>query len=98
MVSQQTHTSASEKVDLSPAKLYIANLMKQKPLILAVETSGRVGSVAIARGEKILADTDDEINIDMKPKFLGRHLTMVISPLVKSRRAGEQESKRKTKK
>ncbi len=30
--------------------------MKQKPLILAVETSGRVGSVAIASGEKLLAD------------------------------------------
>ena len=31
--------------------------MTQKPLVLAVETSGRIGSVAIALGEKILAET-----------------------------------------
>jgi len=31
--------------------------MTQKPLILAVETSSRIGSVAIAIGEKILAET-----------------------------------------
>jgi tRNA threonylcarbamoyladenosine biosynthesis protein TsaB len=31
--------------------------MAQKPLILAVETSSRTGSVAIALGEKILAET-----------------------------------------
>ena len=32
--------------------------MAQEPLILAIETSGRLGSVAIAVGEQILADTD----------------------------------------
>ncbi len=31
--------------------------MRQKPLILAVETSGRIGSVAIALAEKLLAET-----------------------------------------
>jgi len=31
--------------------------MNQEPLVLAVETSSRIGSVAIARGEKILAET-----------------------------------------
>ena len=31
--------------------------MRQKPLILAVETSGRIGSVAIALAEKSLAET-----------------------------------------
>jgi len=31
--------------------------MNQKPLVLAVETSGRIGSVAIALGEKFLAET-----------------------------------------
>ncbi len=31
--------------------------MNQKPLVLAVETSSRIGSVAIALGEKILAET-----------------------------------------
>ena len=30
---------------------------KQKPLILAIETSGRNGSVAIARGEQLLGET-----------------------------------------
>ncbi|MHC4483013.1 MAG: tRNA (adenosine(37)-N6)-threonylcarbamoyltransferase complex dimerization subunit type 1 TsaB [Planctomycetota bacterium] len=32
--------------------------MTQKPLILAVETSGRIGSVAIALGEKILGEVN----------------------------------------
>jgi len=32
--------------------------MARKPLILAVETSGRTGSVAIATGDKLLAETD----------------------------------------
>jgi tRNA threonylcarbamoyladenosine biosynthesis protein TsaB len=32
--------------------------MSQKPLILAVETSGRIGSVAIASGQKLLAAAD----------------------------------------
>lgn len=32
--------------------------MAQKPLILAVETSGRMGSVAIATGRHLLAETD----------------------------------------
>lgn len=31
--------------------------MNQKPLLLAIETSSRIGSVAIALGEKILAET-----------------------------------------
>jgi tRNA threonylcarbamoyladenosine biosynthesis protein TsaB len=31
--------------------------MKQKPLILAIETSGRTGSVAIALGEQMLSET-----------------------------------------
>jgi len=33
------------------------NQMRQEPLILAVETSGRIGSVAVALGEKILGET-----------------------------------------
>jgi translation initiation factor IF-3 len=59
--------------------------------------------------DKILANIENEVNIDMKPKFLGRHLTMVISPLTKSKKAeeprtmvkssrGKQKSRRKTKK
>jgi len=31
--------------------------MAQKPIVLAIETSSRIGSVAIATGEKILAET-----------------------------------------
>lgn len=45
--------------------------------------------------DKLLAALDTEVNVDMKPKFLGRHLTMVISPLSKSKKAGDQESKNK---
>ena len=43
--------------------------------------------------QRILTHFEGKIALDMDAKFLGRHLVMVISPLVKSRRAGEQESK-----
>jgi tRNA threonylcarbamoyladenosine biosynthesis protein TsaB len=41
------------------AKKHMNNqkIMAQEPLILAIETSGRLGSVAIAIGEKLLAET-----------------------------------------
>ena len=42
--------------------------------------------------KKILNELGEGINIDMEPKFLGRHLMMVISPVTKSKRAREQES------
>lgn len=38
--------------------------------------------------QRVLGEFEGRISIDMEPKFLGRHLIMVISPLVKSRRAG----------
>ena len=49
---------AREKIDLSLLGRYYLYQMTQKPLILAVETSGRLGSVALATGQKILADAD----------------------------------------
>jgi translation initiation factor IF-3 len=36
--------------------------------------------------KKILSEFDDSISVDMKPKFVGRHLTMVISPTTKSKK------------
>jgi translation initiation factor IF-3 len=42
--------------------------------------------------ERMLTDLGDSVTIDMNPKFVGRHLTTVISPINKSRRAGKQES------
>ena len=41
----------------------------------------------------ILTDLGDIISIDMEPKFLGRHLIMVVSPLVKRRKISVQEKK-----
>lgn len=34
---------------------------------------------------KVIANYTDQINIDMEPKFIGRHLTCVISPMAKSK-------------
>jgi len=31
--------------------------------------------------DKLLDELEQEVNVDMKPKFLGRHLAMVISPI-----------------
>lgn len=37
--------------------------------------------------ERLLADLDNTVAIDMEPKFLGRHLVMVISPTNKKKNA-----------
>ena len=36
--------------------------------------------------KKVLSEFEDEIALDMEPKFMGRHLMMVISPLTKVNR------------
>ena len=41
--------------------------------------------------ERILSEFTGEINVDMEPKFLGRHLTMVISPLSAAKKAERQD-------
>ena len=46
--------------------------------------------------DRLLSDVESEINIDMEPKFLGRHLTMVISPL-KQNKKKEQLNEKETK-
>lgn len=47
--------------------------------------------------DKIIKDVGkDNIAVDMQPKFLGRHLVMVVSPLVKSGKARVKESKKST--
>jgi translation initiation factor IF-3 len=43
--------------------------------------------------DRLLGDLGERINIDMEPKFLGRHLVMVISPV-----SGEKKSKKPEKK
>ena len=43
--------------------------------------------------ERLVSDVNSEINIDMEPKFLGRHLTMVISPIKKSKKKKEKDEK-----
>lgn len=58
--------------------------------------------------KRVLKNLDERVAIDMEPKFLGRHLVMVISPMGKSRKVkepqtsassirGKQESKSKNK-
>jgi translation initiation factor IF-3 len=43
--------------------------------------------------DRIIADLDENITVDMRPKFIGRHLTSVISPVSKGKTAKEKESK-----
>lgn len=46
--------------------------------------------------KRLLEDVNSDVNIDMEPKFLGRHLTMVISPVKKSKKKeNEKETKNK---
>lgn len=46
--------------------------------------------------DRITEELGDRISVDMEPKFLGRHLAMVISPLSKAKRA-EKSNKKKGK-
>jgi translation initiation factor IF-3 len=48
--------------------------------------------------KKLLDEVNGEINIDMEPKFLGRHLTMVISPIKISKKKTENENETKNEK
>ena len=52
-MERKTHIQTSDK----HSDHYTENKMTQNPLILAVETSGRIGSVAIAAGQQLLAET-----------------------------------------
>lgn len=36
--------------------------------------------------QRILKELETEVNIDMEPKFIGRHLSMVISPMTKNKK------------
>jgi translation initiation factor IF-3 len=47
--------------------------------------------------KKVLGKVDGKITVDMEPKFIGRHLTMVISPTTGGVK-NEQKSKKETKK
>lgn len=47
--------------------------------------------------DRLLKDVTSEINIDMEPKFLGRHLTMVISPVKKTKKKKDYEKETKNK-
>lgn len=43
--------------------------------------------------KRLLDEVGENIVVDMEPKFIGRHLAMVISPTGKGKKAGELETK-----
>jgi len=45
--------------------------------------------------QRILEELGDRVSIDMKPKFLGRHLVMIISPRGKTKKKVETDAKAK---
>ena len=45
--------------------------------------------------KKVLGDSGMEVSIDMEPKFVGRHLQMVISPTGKTKTANSEKAKAK---
>ena len=45
--------------------------------------------------EKVILKYKDRINIDMEPKFIGRHLTCVISPISKAKIKRNEEKEKK---
>lgn len=44
--------------------------------------------------EKVLDEVRDRVNVDMEPKFIGRHLAMVISPTSKAKKQELKENKK----
>lgn len=84
---------ADYKTRLGRVKEFLSEKNKVR---LVVKFKGRqMGSKQYGYGllDKIVSDVGKEtISVDMQPKFLGRYLIMIISPLVKSRRVKEQES------
>ncbi|BCX14905.1 MAG: translation initiation factor IF-3 [Patescibacteria group bacterium] len=42
--------------------------------------------------KRVISEVGLPINIDMEPKFLGRHLASVISPMSKSKKEGENKN------
>lgn len=42
--------------------------------------------------KKILNEVGDKATVDMEPKFMGRHLAMVISPTTKSKKQKEEDN------
>ena len=63
--------------------------------VVVVFKGRQMGSKKFGYGlvERVLNDLGDRVVVDMKPKFLGRHLAMVVSPLKKSKKLMEQEKK-----
>lgn len=43
--------------------------------------------------KRVLDELEREVNIDMEPKFIGRHLAMVISPMGKTRKKQNKKEK-----
>jgi translation initiation factor IF-3 len=48
--------------------------------------------------KKLMEDIKDDVNVDMEPKFIGRHLTTVISPTSGIRKKESKNGKTKNKK
>jgi len=44
--------------------------------------------------EDILSELGEAVSVDMQPKFLGRHLAMVVSPLKKKRKNAETKNQK----
>jgi len=67
---------------------------------LVVVFKGRqMGSKDFGYGllKKVIERFGERISIDMEPKFLGRHLAMVVSPLKKSKKTEEKNTDNKEK-
>ena len=68
--------------------------------VVVVFKGRQMGSKKFGYGlmERVLNDLGDRVVVDRKPKFLGRHLAMVVSPLKKSKKQIERESRELEKK
>ncbi len=70
---------------------------KNKVKIVVVFKGKQMGSKPFGYEilKKILKDLGETIAVDMEPKFIGRHLIMIISPTVKVKRIEKEDAKTK---
>ena len=67
---------------------------RNKVRLTVVFTKRQMGSKPFGYNllDRAVRELGEGVAVDMQPKFLGKHLIMIVSPVVKSKRARENES------
>jgi len=73
-------------------KEFLANKHKVRLVVVFMGRQMQSKPVGYTLLKRILNILSDTISVDMEPKFIGRHLTMVVSPVNRPKRNSVQET------